>query len=419
MPTVNEQVETLSRGVESIVPMDEFRAKLEKSVKTGVPLRVKLGLDPTAPDIHLGFAVVLRRLRRFQDLGHEVDLVIGDFTGAIGDPTGKSVTRPRLTEEQIVENAHTYEAQLYKILRPERTTIHRNSRWLGKLTFADLIGVLSKFTVARILERDDFATRLAEGRPLHVHEIMYPVAQALDSVELGSDVEVGGLDQTFNIMAGRDLQRENGLEAQVGLFMPILVGTDGEKKMSKSLGNYVGIFEPPAEQFGKTMSIPDSALSQWYTLATDVPLSEVEDLIAGQPMAAKKRLAREIVMMYHGADAAKEAQEGWERQFSRREIPEDMPEAAISKSDLNEDGTLWAFRLVQHAGLAQSGKEAKRLVQQGGVSLNGEKLTDPEANISLKDGDILKVGRKYARIGVGQPGLVTNGINEQGQTGGI
>lgn len=398
MPTVDEQIEILSRGVESIVPMDEFRAKLEKSLKSGVPLRVKLGLDPTAPDIHLGFAVVLRRLRRFQDLGHEVDLVIGDFTGAIGDPTGKSVTRPRLTEEQIVENARTYEQQLNKILLPERTTIHRNSRWLGKLTFADLIGVLSKFTVARILEREDFASRLAEGRPLHVHEIMYPVAQALDSVELGSDVEVGGLDQTFNIMAGRDLQRENGLEAQVALFMPILVGTDGEKKMSKSLGNYVGIFEPPAEQYGKTMSIPDSALAQWYTLATDVPLSEVEDLIAGNPMAAKKRLAREIVMMYHGAEAAREAEEGWARQFSRREVPEDMPDAAVATSDLNEDGTLWAFRLVQHAGLAQSGKEAKRLVQQGGVSLNGEKLTDPEADIAVQDGDILKVGRKYARI---------------------
>jgi tyrosyl-tRNA synthetase len=398
MPTVDEQIDILTRGVERVVPEDEFRAKIEKSIKTGVPLRVKLGLDPTAPDIHLGFAVVLRRLRRFQDLGHEVDLVIGDFTGAIGDPTGKSLTRPRLTEEQITANAKTYEQQLYKILLPERTTIHRNSRWLGKLTFADLIGILAKFTVARLLEREDFSNRLASGQPLHVHEIMYPVAQALDSVELGSDVEVGGLDQTFNIMAGRDLLRENGQEPQVGFFMPILVGLDGEKKMSKSLGNYIGIFEPAAEQFGKTMSIPDSALAQWFTLCTDVPLPEVESLIAEQPMAAKKRLGREIVTIYHGAEAAAEAQAAWESQFSRREVPEDMPEAAISAADLDEDGTLWAFRLVQHAGLAQSGKEAKRLVQQGGVSLNGEKVTDPEANITIKGGDILKVGRKYARI---------------------
>lgn len=398
MATVDEQLTTLSRGVEQIIPLDEFQAKLEKSVKTGEPLRVKLGLDPTAPDIHLGFAVVLRKLRQFQDFGHTIDLVIGDFTGFIGDPTGKSVTRPRLTEEQIVANAKTYETQLYKILDPERTRIHRNSRWLGKITFSDMIRILSKFTVARILEREDFHNRMAAGQPLHLHEILYPVAQALDSVELVSDVEIGGSDQTFNILAGRDLMRESEQEPQVGLFMPILVGTDGTMKMSKSLGNYVGIFEPAAEQFGKTMSIPDEAMEQWYTLATDVPEDEIRRLLSGHPMEAKKRLAEEIVTLYHSREEAATARQAWEQQFSQRETPDDMPEAPIRKADLKEDGTLWLPRLVQFAGLAKSGKEAQRLVQQGGVQLNGEKVTDTAAELPVHTGDILKVGRKYARI---------------------
>lgn len=402
MATVDEQLKTLARGVEQIVPMDEFRAKLEKSAKTGEPLRIKLGLDPTAPDIHLGFAVVLRKLRQFQDFGHTIDLVIGDFTGFIGDPTGKSTTRPQLTEEQIVANAHTYETQLYKILDPEHTRIHRNSHWLGAITFSDMIRILSKFTVARILEREDFHNRMATGQPLHLHEILYPVAQALDSVQLVSDVEIGGLDQTFNIMAGRDLMRENDQEAQVGLFMPILVGTDGTMKMSKSLGNYVGIFEPASEQFGKTMSIPDEAMRQWFTLTTDVPEDEVERLLAGHPMEAKKRLAREIVAIYHSEEAAEEARQAWEQQFSQRETPDEMPEAPIARADLKEDGTLWLPRLVQFAGLAKSGKEAQRLVQQGGVSLNGDKYTDPSSEVPVNTGDVLKVGRKYARVVVAE-----------------
>lgn len=400
-PSVDEQLQILSRGVEQITPQSEFRAKLERSARKGEPLRVKLGLDPTAPDIHIGFAVVLRKLRQFQNLGHTIDLVIGDFTGFIGDPSGKSTMRPRLTEEQIVENARTYEQQLYKILDPAHTRVHRNSTWLGKITFPQLIGILGKFTVARILEREDFANRLAAGQPLHVHEIMYPVAQALDSVELVSDVEIGGSDQTFNILTGRDLMREYNQEPQVGLFMPILVGTDGAMKMSKSLGNYVGIFEAPEEQFGKTMSIPDEAMPQWFLLATDVPDDEAARVLAGHPMEAKKRLAREIVTLYHNAEAAAEAQAAWERQFSQRQIPQDMPEATVEPEALT-DGVLWLFRLVQIAGLAKSGKEAQRLVQQGGVSLNGEKLTDPSAGVTVKGGDVLKVGRRYVRLRLGE-----------------
>jgi tyrosyl-tRNA synthetase len=395
MPSVNEQVEILSRGVQSIVPMDEFKAKLERSAKTGVPLRVKLGIDPTASDIHLGFAVVLRKLRQFQDCGHTIDLVIGDFTAMIGDPTGRSLTRPKLTDAQIVEHAKTYEGQLYKILDPARTVVHRNSEWLGKIAFAQLIEITGKFTVSRILEREDFANRLASNQPLYMHEILYPIAQALDSVHLVSDVEIGGQDQTFNILAGRDLLREYGHEPQIGLFMPILVGLDGEKKMSKSLGNYVGIFESPSEQFGKTMSIPDGALVQWFELCTDVPIAEAKALIAEHPMNAKKRLAREIVTIYHSAEEAAHAQTAWEHQFSQREVPEDLPEFEVT---LEENGTIWVVNLIKAAGFAKGTNEARRFVQQGGLQLNGEKITDIEARLAVKSGDVLKVGRKYAKV---------------------
>ncbi|HEY3412954.1 MAG TPA: tyrosine--tRNA ligase [Armatimonadota bacterium] len=397
MATVDEQLKALARGVQAIVPMDEFKAKLEKSAKTGVPLRIKLGIDPTASDIHLGFAVVLRKLRQFQDFGHTIDLVIGDFTAMIGDPTGRSLTRPQLTDEQITAHAITYEHQLYKILDPAKTKVHRNSDWLGKITFAQLIEITGKFTVAQILEREDFSNRMASGQPLYLHEILYPVAQALDSVDLVSDVEIGGQDQTFNIMAGRDLLREYGHEPQIGLFMPILVGLDGEKKMSKSLGNYIGIFESPAEQFGKTMSIPDAALEQWFELCTDVPLEEVKPLIAENPMAAKKRLGREIVALYHSTEDADHAQAAWEHQFSQREVPDDMPEFEVT---LEENGTIWVVNLLKAAELAKGTNDARRTIQQGGFQLNGEKVTDIEARVAAKTGDVLKVGRRYAKISV-------------------
>jgi tyrosyl-tRNA synthetase len=395
MHTVEEQLAVLSRGVEQIIPMDEFRAKLEKSVRTGKPLRIKLGLDPTAPDIHLGFAVVLRKLRQFQDYGHTIDLVIGDFTGMIGDPSGKSATRPRLTEEQVIANAHTYETQLCKILIPERTVMHRNSTWLGQIKFAELIEISSKITVARLLEGEFFSSRLEAGKPLHLHEVLYPIAQAYDSVALNSDVELGGMDQTFNILMGRDLQREFDQEPQIGMFLPLLVGIDGHQKMSKSLGNYVGIFESPAEMFGKTMSIPDESLTQWYELCTDVPMDEVKALIADNPMEAKKRLAESIAAMYHSAEEAKAARAAWEAQFSRREVPTDMPTVRVSA---DETGAAWIVGLIKQAGLATGTNDARRKIQDGGVQVNGERISDVEARIALEGEVILKVGRKYARI---------------------
>lgn len=395
MHTVEEQLAVLSRGVEQIVPMDEFRAKLEKSVRTGKPLRIKLGLDPTAPDIHLGFAVVLRKLRQFQDFGHTIDLVIGDFTGMIGDPSGKSATRPRLTEEQVVANAHTYETQFCKILIPERTVMHRNSTWLGQIKFAELIEISSKITVARLLEGEFFSSRLDAGKPLHLHEVLYPIAQAYDSVALNSDVELGGMDQTFNILMGRDLQREFDQEPQIGMFLPLLVGIDGHQKMSKSLGNYVGIFESPAEIFGKTMSIPDESLTQWYELCTDVPMDEVKSLITDNPMEAKKRLAETIAAMYHSAEEAKTARAAWEAQFSRREVPTDLPNVRVSA---DETGSAWIVGLIKQAGLATGTNDARRKIQDGGVQVNGERINDVEARIKLDGEVVLKVGRKYARI---------------------
>ena len=298
----------LERGADTIIPRPELLEKLRKSEKSGVPLRIKLGLDPTAPDIHLGFAVVLRKLRQFQDLGHHAHLIIGDFTAQIGDPSGKSKTRPQLTRAQVEENAATYQQQLSEILDAEKTTIHFNGDWLGQMKFDDVIRLTAKYTVAQMLEREDFASRLADGKPVGMHEILYPLCQGQDSVEIKADVELGGTDQRFNNLVGRDLQKASGQEAQVVLLMPILVGLDGAQKMSKSLGNYVGINEAPNEMFGKLMSIPDEAMRQYYTLCTSVALDEIDAILAGHPMDAKKRLGREIVAIYHGADAAAAAQ---------------------------------------------------------------------------------------------------------------
>lgn len=397
--TVDEQLKILKRGVVEIVSEDGLREKLEKSQKTGKPLKIKLGLDPTAPDIHLGFAVVLRKLRQFQDLGHEVILIIGDFTGMIGDPSGKSITRPQLTPEQVAENARAYEEQLFRIMLPEKTTVRYNSEWLGKLNFADVIRLSSKVTVARILERDDFQKRLAEGRPLSLHEIMYPLCQAYDSVAIESDVELGGTDQTFNILMGRDLQREFGLEPQVALFTPLLVGLDGVQKMSKSLGNYIGIKESPKEMFGKAMSIPDEVMHTYFELATSLPMDEVEIIMAGHPMTAKKRLASEIVKEYHGAEEAEKARSEFEQVFSQRELPTDIPEVNLSEEDLKEDGGIWIARLLTKSGLASGTGEAKRQVQQGAVKIDEQKFSDPEGEVKVLDGMIVRMGRrKFAKI---------------------
>jgi tyrosyl-tRNA synthetase len=293
-PNLEAAVQTLSRGADSIISVEELRLKLAKSARTGQPLRIKLGLDPTAPDIHLGFAVVLQKLRAFQRLGHEAHLIIGDFTAQIGDPTGKSKTRPQLTRAQVEENAKTYQEQLFRILDPAKTVVHFNGDWLGKMNFADVIQLASKYTVAQTLEREDFAQRLSTHKPIGLHEILYPLCQGQDSVAINSDVELGGTDQRFNNLVGRELQRINGQESQVVMLMPLLVGTDGSQKMSKSLGNYIGINEPPSEMFGKVMSIPDEAMRLYYTLCTEVPEPDIEQLLAGHPMEAKKRLGRKL-----------------------------------------------------------------------------------------------------------------------------
>jgi tyrosyl-tRNA synthetase len=397
--TVQDQLTLLRRGAAEIISEEELGAKLQRAEQTGQPLRVKLGIDPTSPDIHLGFAVVLRKLRQFQDLGHEVIVIIGDFTAMIGDPTGKTVTRPQLSAEEVRQNALTYEQQYSKILDPERTRVVFNSQWLGTMSFADVVKLTSHATVAQILERDDFARRYAEHRPIAVHEFMYAFCQAYDSVHLKADVEMGGTDQKFNILMGRHLQREYGQEAQVALLTPLLVGLDGVQKMSKSLGNYVGISEPPNQIFGKLMSISDDLMPTYFELATEVPMDRVQSLLAGHPMTAKKSLAQEIVRLYHGEAAAETAQAEFERVFSEHELPEDMPEVLIPRSELKEDGQIWIGKLITLAGLAGGSREARRLVEQGAVTLNSEKVTDPNADVPVKPGVVLRVGRrKFTRL---------------------
>ncbi len=405
--TVQEQFDLIKRGTMEIVPEDGLKEKLAKAQKDGKRLRIKLGLDPTAPDIHLGNAVVLRKMRQFQNLGHEVVIIIGDFTASIGDPSGRSITRPQLTAEEIKANATTYYDQYCRILDAEKTKVVFNSEWLGPLTFADVIKITSKATVARVLERDDFATRLAENRPISLHELLYPICQAYDSVVLEADVEVGGTEQKFNIMMGRDLQGQYGLPEQVGLFMPILPGLDGVNKMSKSLGNYVGITEAPKDMFGKIMSLPDALMPIYFELCTDVPMEQIEIMKTAlaegtaHPMDWKKRLGSEIVTIYHSEADAVEAQAEFERVFSRREEPTDMPEIAISADDLT-DGKVQLARLMAKSGMAASNSEARRLIQQGAVSIDGQKITDSAAEITPTDGSIIRAGKlRYGKIKLG------------------
>ena len=390
-------IEQLERGADTIISRDELRAKLEKSAKTGQPLRVKLGIDPTAPDIHLGFAVVLRKMRQFQDLGHEAHLIIGDFTAQIGDPSGKSKTRPPLTHDEVRLNARSYQEQLFRILDESKTVLHFNGDWLGKMSFADVIRLASKRTVAQTLEREDFARRLEENKPVHLHEILYPLCQGQDSVEIRADVELGGTDQRFNNLVGRELQREQGLEPQVVLLMPILVGLDGTQKMSKSLGNYVGISDEPATQFGKILSLPDEAMQTYFTLCTPIPLPEVEHLLSGHPMDAKKRLAREIVGIYHGQDAALAAQKTFERETQDNEIPDDIPVVTLSEGEMSISNLVkTCFDL--------SGKEARRRVSQGAVSVDGQKIEDENASIEVKSGLVVKAGRRaWAKVEIVSP----------------
>ena len=399
MISAAEQFRLISHGVADLLPEDEFKKKLEKSVATNTPLIVKLGLDPTAPDIHLGHTVVLRKLKLFQDFGHKVIILIGDFTARIGDPTGKSVTRPPLTEEQVITNAKTYQEQIFKVLDPEKTEVRFNSEWLSKLDFADVLKLASKYTVARMLERDDFHKRYTEGRPISIHEFMYPLMQGYDSIALKADVEFGGTDQTFNLLMGRHLQELEGQEPQVVVTMPLLEGLDGVQKMSKSLGNYIGIDEEPKEMYGKAMSIPDELMMRYFMLVTDMPIEEQEDmekrLESGElhPRDAKMQLARTIVRLYHGEEAALEAEEEFKRVFQQRALPTDIPEYAMDAPT----EPIFVPQFCTDAGLTASNGEARRSIKAGAFKVNGEKYT--EENLKLEDGMIVQVGkRKFVKI---------------------
>jgi len=401
---VERQFALLRRGAAEIVPEEEFWQKLAKSVRTGRPLRVKLGLDPSAPDIHLGHTVVLHKLRQFQELGHEVHLVIGDFTGRIGDPTGKSETRKQLSEEDVKRNAETYVQQFSKVLDMGKVKLHYNSQWLAPLTFAQVIELAAKITVARMLEREDFAKRMQQQVPISVHEFFYPLMQGYDSVALQADVELGGTDQKFNLLMGRMLQREYGQEPQVALTMPLIEGLDGVHKMSKSLGNYIGVDEPPGEMYGKAMSIPDELMAKYFELVTDLPADELArlkaDLAEGRlhPRDAKMRLAYTIVRMYHGEAAADEAQRRFVTVFQQGGLPEDIPVVELSP-DLAADGRVWIVQLLTALRLVPSNSEARRMIQQGGVRIDGEKVEGIDARVPLRDGMIVQVGkRQFARV---------------------
>ncbi|MNW34132.1 Tyrosine--tRNA ligase [compost metagenome] len=401
---VERQLTVISRGVVEIVPEDELKQKLMKSVVTGKPLNVKLGLDPSAPDIHVGHTVVMQKLRQFQELGHQVQIIIGDFTGRIGDPTGKSETRKQLTEEDVLRNAETYRKQIFKILDPEKTKVHFNSEWLAPMTFADVVKLSAKVTVARMLERDDFTKRYQGGLPISIHEFFYPLMQGMDSVALESDIELGGTDQKFNLLMGRTLQKEYGKDTQIAITTPIIEGLDGVQKMSKSLGNYIGIDEEPNEIYGKAMSVPDELMVKYYELVTDLSNEELEIIAQGikegtmHPRDAKMKLAYTLVLMFHGVEAAEAAQEYFVTVFQQRALPDDIAEFVLPEEEF-EGGKMRLIKLLTLLEFAASNGEARRSIQQGAVKLNEEKLTDPNAEIEIVSGDIIQAGkRKFAKL---------------------
>jgi len=403
---VDEQLTYLKKGSAEIIREADLRAKLEKSRAAGRPLRVKLGMDPTAPDLHLGHTVVLRKLKHFQDLGHTAIFLIGDFTGMIGDPTGRSVTRPPLTREQIEENAETYKAQVFKILDPQKTVIDFNRRWFAKFTADDFIRLMAKYTVSQLLEREDFHKRFREEKPIALHELLYPLVQGYDSVALEADVELGGTDQKFNLLVGRELQRAYGQESQVVLTTPILEGLDGVQKMSKSLGNAIGIHEPPLEMYGKVMSISDEMMWRYYELLTDVQVAEIEKMRREvHPMQTKKELARRVVGDFHSGDAAVKAAEDWARQFQKDQVPESAEEIPVAFAEIGGSidssgrALIRLDRLLVKCGLAASSTEAGRKLKQGAVRIENEVVTEPRmiltgpppARLTLKVGKQLRI----------------------------
>ncbi|WP_456155341.1 tyrosine--tRNA ligase [Veillonella sp.] len=399
MITAQEQVRQIKHGVSGIINEEDLVKKIERSIKENKPLVVKLGLDPTAPDIHLGHTVPLRKLRLFQQFGHQVVIVIGGFTARIGDPSGKSVTRPPLTKEQVLENAQTYKTQIFKVLDPEKTIVRDNSEWLEPMNFADVLRLAGSYTVARMMERDDFDKRYKEGRPIGVHEFMYPLMQGYDSVALHADVEFGGTDQTFNLLMGRHLQELNEQEPQVVITMPLLEGLDGVQKMSKSLGNYIGIDEAPKDMYGKAMSIPDELMMRYFMLVTDMSIEDQEDMEERlengtlHPRDAKMQLARTIVRLYHGEQAAQEAEDEFKRVFQQHALPTDIPEYAMDKPS----EAIFVPQFCTDAGLTASNGEARRSIKAGAFKVNGEKYG--EENLVLEDGMIVQVGkRKFIKI---------------------
>ena len=400
-PPLNEQMDAIRRGASEIIREEDLTRKIEHSLKTGKPLTVKLGCDPSRPDLHLGHSVVLRKLRQFQDLGHHAVLIVGDFTGMIGDPSGRSKTRPALTLQETRRNGQSYFEQATKILSTKKIQMLYNSEWLGTMTFADVISLASKYTVARMLERDDFEKRYRAGEPISVHEFLYPLAQAMDSVAIRADIELGGTDQKFNLLVGREIQRENGIEPQVAITMPILVGTDGVEKMSKSLDNYIAISESPKEIYGKTLSIPDTLIADYFLLTTDLPRAELDQIrqqLAGHsvnPRDLKRRLAREIVRLYHTEKDARAAEEEFDRIFVKKDLPDEIPECSIRA----DDGAVGILRLLTETKLASSNGEARRLIDQGGVSVDGVRITDSNTTIPVSKGVIVKVGkRKFLKV---------------------
>jgi len=419
---VDEQLTYLKKGSAEIIRESDLRAKLEKSRATGKPLRVKLGMDPTAPDLHLGHTVVLRKLKHFQDLGHTAIFLIGDFTGMIGDPTGRSVTRPPLTREQIEQNAETYKTQVFKILDPQKTVIDFNRRWMGAFTADDFVRLMAKYTVSQLLEREDFHKRFKDERPISVHELLYPLVQGYDSVALEADVELGGTDQKFNLLVGRELQRSYGQESQVVVTTPILEGLDGVQKMSKSLGNAIGINEPALEMYGKIMSISDEMMWRYYELLTDVSLAEIGKMKQEtHPMQAKKDLAKRIVQDFHSAEAAAKAGEDWAKQFQKSEVPEELGRVDVRLADIEVDpvgshhGALVVIgrgvnpgrrhivrldKLIRHAGLANSNSEASGMLRSGAVAIEGEAIGESNfiAEMPLEHCVVLRVGRRMKKV---------------------
>ena len=401
MKPLDEQLALIKKGCQEIIREEELKEKLEKSLASGKPLRVKAGFDPTAPDLHIGHTVLIQKLKHFQDLGHQVVFLIGDFTGLIGDPSGKSETRPPLTEEEVKANAATYERQIFKVLDPERTVIDFNSRWMKPMQAQDLIRLAARHTVARMLERDDFHKRMVSQTPIAIHEFLYPLIQAYDSVALEADVELGGTDQKFNLLVGRDIQREYGQEPQIVITLPLLEGLDGVQKMSKSLGNYVGIDEPPREMFGKMMSVPDSLMLRYYELLSDISPEDLakltRDLESGakHPRDAKEELAREITARYHGDAAAADAAREFAHIFREGGLPEEIEEAVLTAAT----DRVWLPKVLMEAGLTASTSEARRLISQGGVQVDGEKITDVNAEVPAGQAFLLQVGkRRFKRV---------------------